>query len=53
MVDKMRRRVIGLDAGRVVRDQAAGMYAEDESTTEFGARVSSEMGIDGPGELLP
>src|SRR4030095_10231086 len=25
LVDKMRRRVIGLDSGRVVRDQSAGM----------------------------
>jgi cell division transport system ATP-binding protein len=45
MVDKMRRRVIGLEDGRVVRDQAAGMYADDESTREFGARVRSEMGV--------
>ena len=37
MVDKMRRRVIALDDGRVVRDQAAGMYADDESTSEFAA----------------
>ncbi len=45
MVDKMRRRVIELYEGRVVRDQAAGLYAEDESTTEFGVRVRSELGI--------
>ena len=30
MVDKMRRRVIALDEGRVVRDQSAGMYSDDE-----------------------
>jgi cell division transport system ATP-binding protein len=47
MVDKMRRRVIALDEGRVVRDQAAGTYtSRDESTREFGARVREEMGID-------
>src|ERR687885_776230 len=37
MVDKMRRRVIELHAGRVVRDEATGLYAPalEESTTEF------------------
>jgi cell division transport system ATP-binding protein len=45
MVDKMRRRVVALHEGRVVRDQAAGMYAEDESTTEFAVRMKAEMGI--------
>ena len=46
MVDKMRRRVIGLDAGRVVRDQSAGMYADEESTREFAARLRDEMGVE-------
>jgi cell division transport system ATP-binding protein len=46
MVDKMRRRVIGLDAGRVVRDQAAGRYADEESTREFAARVRDELGVE-------
>jgi cell division transport system ATP-binding protein len=46
MVDKMRRRVIGLDAGRVVRDQAAGLYADEESTREFAARMRDEMGVE-------
>ncbi|HET8975139.1 MAG TPA: cell division ATP-binding protein FtsE [Solirubrobacterales bacterium] len=45
MVDKMRRRVIGLDAGRVVRDQSAGMYADEESTREFAARMRDELGV--------
>jgi cell division transport system ATP-binding protein len=45
MVDKMRRRVIQLYDGRVIRDQAAGMYATDEDTSEFGARVRSELGV--------
>jgi cell division transport system ATP-binding protein len=46
LVDKMRRRVIGLDSGRVVRDQAAGMYADEESTREFAARMRDELGVD-------
>jgi cell division transport system ATP-binding protein len=46
LVDKMRRRVIALDAGRVVRDQSAGMYSEDESTSEFANRLRDEMDID-------
>ena len=45
MVDKMRRRVVRLDEGRIVRDEAAGLYAHDESTTEFAVRMRSEMGI--------
>src|SRR5437764_4361017 len=39
MVDKMRRRVIEMYEGRVVRDQAAGLYARDETTREFAARM--------------
>jgi putative ABC transport system ATP-binding protein len=47
MVDKMRRRVIALDSGRVVRDQAAGTYtSDDESTREFALRLREEMGVD-------
>ena len=46
MVDKMKRRVVQLHEGRVVRDQAAGMYASEEDTTEFGLRMRSEMGIE-------
>jgi cell division transport system ATP-binding protein len=45
MVDKMRRRVIEMADGRVVRDVAAGAY-HDESTSEFAVRVRGEMGID-------
>jgi cell division transport system ATP-binding protein len=44
MVDKMRRRVVELEGGRVVRDEATGGY-HDESTTEFGVRVRAEMGV--------
>jgi len=39
MVDKMRRRVIELTDGRVVRDEAAGLYTRDETTREFAARM--------------
>src|SRR5512132_3861083 len=50
MGDKMRRRATQLDAGRVVRDQAAGTYASgDESTREFARRVREEMGLDDQG----
>jgi cell division transport system ATP-binding protein len=45
MVDKMRRRVIELRDGRVIRDELAGMYAVDESTVEFAARLREELGI--------
>jgi cell division transport system ATP-binding protein len=41
MVDRMRRRVIELAEGRVVRDELAGGYAarREETTQEFGARL--------------
>ena len=39
MVDKMRRRVIELSRGRIVRDEATGLYARDESTREFAQRM--------------
>jgi cell division transport system ATP-binding protein len=45
MVDKMRRRVVRLEEGRIISDEAAGMYVQDESTTEFAVRVRSEMGL--------
>ena len=38
MVDRMRRRVLELDKGRIVRDEIGGRYAQtDMSTAEFGA----------------
>jgi len=44
MVDRMRRRVIELADGRVVRDEQAGGYARREETTqEFGARLWGEL----------
>jgi len=39
MVNKMRRRVIELAEGRVVRDEQAGAYAARESTREFAVRM--------------
>jgi cell division transport system ATP-binding protein len=42
MVDKMRRRVIELSKGRIVRDEATGLYARDESTREFAARMRND-----------
>jgi cell division transport system ATP-binding protein len=44
MVDKMRRRVLALDQGRLVRDQDTAGYVE-ESTSEFAVRVRAEMGV--------
>jgi cell division transport system ATP-binding protein len=43
MVDKMRRRVIELKRGRIVRDEATGRYAQDESTSDLGERLRREM----------
>ena len=44
MVDKMRRRVIELKRGRIVRDEAAGLYGtRDESTAELGERLRREL----------
>jgi cell division transport system ATP-binding protein len=44
MVDNMRRRVIEMYEGRVVRDEVSGGYTE-ESTTEFGVRMRAQMGV--------
>jgi cell division transport system ATP-binding protein len=48
MVNKMRRRVIALEEGRLVRDQASGLYHE-ETTTEFAVRMRAEMGVGAEG----
>ena len=45
MVDKMRRRVIELYEGRIVRDETSGGYGSEESTNEFGMRMRAEMGV--------
>jgi cell division transport system ATP-binding protein len=53
MVDKMRRRVIELSEGRVVRDEAAGLYARDESTREFAARMRGAVADPGLDPAAP
>ena len=45
MVDKMRRRVIELREGRIVRDERSGFYTQDESTQEFAIRLRGELGV--------
>jgi cell division transport system ATP-binding protein len=61
MVDRMRRRVIELNRGRVIRDERAGGYRPvDETTAEFGALMRGEpapapqrlRGDDDPGDLF-
>jgi cell division transport system ATP-binding protein len=49
MVNKMRRRVIELEQGRVVRDEATGLYTADETTREFAARMRGAT-IASPGD---
>jgi cell division transport system ATP-binding protein len=49
MVDKMRRRVIELREGRIVRDERSGLYRPDESTTEFAIRLRGELGVGAEG----
>jgi cell division transport system ATP-binding protein len=39
MVDKMRRRVLELSHGRIVRDEAAGRYTRDETTRDLAKRL--------------
>ncbi|WP_354701315.1 ABC transporter [Paraconexibacter sp. AEG42_29] len=58
MVDRMRRRVIELAGGRVVRDELTGAYREGEvSTGEFGALMRGEPApaprrLPDPGDLF-
>jgi len=58
MVDRMRRRVIELSGGRVIRDEHGGSYREaDESTGEFGALMRGEPApaprrLPDPGDLF-
>ena len=39
MVDRMRRRVLELSHGQIVRDEAAGMYTNDETTRDLARRL--------------
>jgi cell division transport system ATP-binding protein len=41
MVNKMRRRVLELSNGRIIRDEATGLYQRDETTREFAQRMRS------------
>jgi ABC-type lipoprotein export system ATPase subunit len=44
MVDRMRRRVIELRRGRIVRDEASGLYgSREENTDELGDRLRQEI----------
>ena len=44
MVDRMRRRVIELQGGRIIRDEASGLYAQREQTTdEFGSMLGHAL----------
>src|SRR5205823_5360898 len=48
MVDRMQRRVIELSEGRIIRDEATGLYSpREETTAEFGALMRGE-GAPGP-----
>jgi cell division transport system ATP-binding protein len=44
MVDRMRRRVVELSEGRIVRDQRSGLYRRDEPTAELTARLGAGVG---------
>ncbi len=43
MVNRMRRRVIELRRGRVIRDEATGLYTQDETTSDLGERLRREV----------
>jgi cell division transport system ATP-binding protein len=49
MVDKMRRRVVELRDGHIIRDEQSGLYRPDESTTEFAIRLRGELGVGSEG----
>ena len=43
MVNRMRRRVIELRRGRIIRDEATGMYTQDETTGDLAERLKREI----------
>jgi len=45
MVDRMRRRVIELQSGRIIRDEATGLYRTEQNTAEFGAMLRGDDGM--------
>src|SRR5918998_499074 len=49
MVDRMRRRVVELRDGHIIRDEQSGLYRPDESTTEFAIRLRGELGVGSEG----
>jgi hypothetical protein len=45
MVDRMRRRVIELRGGQIIRDEASGLYAQrDQTTDEFSDMLDTAYG---------
>ena len=45
-VDRMRRRVIDLQSGRIIRDEDDGLYRQaDQNTAEFGAMLRGDDGM--------
>jgi len=54
MVDRMQRRVIELSGGRIVRDEATGLYSpREETTAEFGALMRGDPPPEPPEERNP
>ena len=49
MVDKMRRRVVELREGRIVRDERSGLYRRTSPRSEFAIRLRGELGIGAEG----
>jgi len=49
MVDRMRRRVLELSHGQIVRDEAAGMYTRDETTRDLARRLRAPSSTPPPG----
>jgi cell division transport system ATP-binding protein len=45
MVDRMRRRVLELSEGRIVRDEAAGRYTGDETTRDLAKRLRAPQTV--------
>jgi cell division transport system ATP-binding protein len=46
LVDRMRRRVIELQSGRIIRDEDDGLYRQaDQNTAEFGAMLRGDDGM--------
>jgi cell division transport system ATP-binding protein len=43
MVDRMRRRVLELSEGRIIRDEAAGRYTGDETTRDLAKRLRAPV----------